>query len=228
MIFTKVDLMTLFSGILSMVLGMFGLDEARIKNNHELHSIPYHYRVTPYQFGEHRLKVIGLARPDYQQDPEKVIRYLKVQGVSSIFGLDLSSSLISLAQRYELKYFNVSIPDFSAPDISVYDLIYETVLAEHLKGHQVAVHCRAGIGRTGVVLAALKLKELAQDSSFYESSQERQSLVKISFSPHPLPVTSNVFKAIELIRAVPGNEDVIEVADQIESLHIYENHLRSL
>jgi hypothetical protein len=170
--------------------------------------------------------VIALARPDYKQDPKKVMRYLKQQRVSSLFGLDLNSSLISLATRYKLNYFNLAIPDFTAPGISVYELIYQTILAEHLKGHKVAIHCRAGIGRTGAVLAALKLKELAQNQGFYASGNKKQHFIKIALSKHQIPVTPNVGKAIELIRALPGNEHIIEVAAQIKSLHIYETYLR--
>jgi hypothetical protein len=190
--------------------------------------LPRHYRETSYRFNNQVLVVAGLARPDFDDEPEKVLEFLKLQGVSSIFGLDVTRHLINLGKSMDLIYFNISIPDFTAPDIRIYDLIYETVLEEGMKGNKVAVHCRGGIGRTGVVLAALKLKELSQDEAFYDSSEWKQKAVFLPYSRSPISVTSNVAKAVELVRAVPGSEGAIEAEVQVESLMLYEKHLREL
>jgi len=190
--------------------------------------IPFNYRETPYRFGDHILMVAGLARPDCQSEPDSTFHYLKNQGISCIFGLDVCSSLISHGLSFGLSYYDVSIPDFTAPDISLYDLIYKKVLEEGARGNKVAVHCRAGIGRTGVVLAALKLKELAMDNSFYESLDLKQESVFLCHSLHSILVTPNVAKAIALVRIVPGSENAIETLVQVESLMLYEKYLKKI
>jgi atypical dual specificity phosphatase len=49
---------------------------------------------------------------------------------------------------------NVPVPDMEAPTDRQLDHLLETIRKAHNSGMGVAVHCGAGLGRTGTVLAA--------------------------------------------------------------------------
>ena len=53
-----------------------------------------------------------------------------------------------------LRFRNHPIPDFSLPDLTAFAALVEDMVARLAEGGQIAVHCRAGIGRSGMVAAA--------------------------------------------------------------------------
>lgn len=190
---------------------------------------PENYRETSFKFG-HRgnMVVAGLARPDSgNQNPLVVMQYLKDHNVKTIFGLDASPKFIKIAALLELEYCDVSVPDFSAPDIGLYEKVFEKIMEQAEAGKRVAIHCRGGIGRTGTVLAAIKLKEMAQNDSFYACGDTKDCTIDLPYQTEPASCSKNVRDAILAIRAVSGSEDAVEVEDQIEGLCEYESFLRN-
>lgn len=187
---------------------------------------PINYRETGFIFGKKVVMVAALAKPgSFDQDPESVMAYLKEQGINTIFGLEPSRKFRKIAEQYGLVYLNVGIPDFTAPDISLYEQIYEQALIDTKLGKKIAIHCLGGNGRTGTVLAALKLKERAADDSFYETELADDS-INLPYDPEPVQCTTNVAKAIHLIRGIKENQQAVEVKEQVSSLMLYEQQLR--
>jgi hypothetical protein len=190
--------------------------------------IPENYRETAYLWDrDHIIHVAGLARPDYYQDPAEVMNYLKQHNIHTLFGLDGSELLRFEAEKHGLIYRDVSIPDFTAPEISLYEQIYATALSEHAQGYKIAIHCRGGIGRTGTVLAALKLKEFAAQGSLFASSTSNEGFINLPYSQQPIRCSVRVREAIRQIRTIPGSENAVEAEVQVKSLMLYEQYLCS-
>lgn len=185
------------------------------------------YRETCFDFGLGKdVWVAALARPDNGQDPIRTMEHLKKNRVSVIFGLDVLPQFISMAERLGIVYFDVSIPDFTAPDLQLYDRVYEEVLKYAVDDQKVAIHCRGGIGRTGTILAALKLKEMSKIGLFFEGDTALDRAV-VCLDSHPVLATVNVNAAVLAIRKIAGNEHAVETSEQIESLCRYEDILRA-
>ena len=90
-------------------------------------------------------KVAGMAHP-----PAHAADWLAERGVTAVVSLTMRQP-DSLG---DLDTFHAPIPDMTPPGL---DLLMQTVgfMQEHLtQGGAIAVHCTAGIGRTGTVLAA--------------------------------------------------------------------------
>lgn len=168
----------------------------------------------------------ALARPALNDSPTDVMQYLISQDVVLVFALDTSKKLVELAKKHELNYIDASIPDFTAPDLMFYERAFESLIEVTPHQKKIAVHCRAGNGRTGTVLAALKLKELSMHENFYSGSPNKKASISLLFEPKPIACTQSVFDAIWEIRNVPGSEYAVEDKLQVESLCQYESFFK--
>ena len=167
---------------------------------------PANYRETPIKLpDESTVMVAALAKPDYYgQNPLETFKYLAHQGVAIIYGLEANPSFINMALQQGIHYIDCSIPDFTAPSIELYDEVYEAMLNQASLGKKIAIHCRGGMGRTGTVLTALKLKEMAMSESFFEQSKFK-----------------NLQNALRYLRNLPGNAYIVEVEEQEHRLCDY-------
>ena len=187
--------------------------------------IPKYYRETPFILPSGTtVWVAGLAKPNYGgQDPSLAMAYLKEQGIQTVFGLEASPIFQKIAKTVGIDYFDVSIPDFTAPNLALYDRVYDEILWQAEAGKKVAIHCYGGMGRTGTVLAAIKLRELAMSETFYDHQHTEN---KVYCYPAQ-SCTENVRDAVLAIRKIPESDHAIEDPAQIESLCEYERLLRS-
>lgn len=122
----------------------------------------------------------------------------------------------------------------------LYDAIYHTVMNAQDAGKKIALFCGTGDGRTGTALACLKLRELLEKEEAENKENfnvEPARTLKI-FVNAMLPgkkiggdvdVTPLVKQAIDSVRAAdnPGHH-ALELANDVESVLLYEEHLRKL
>lgn len=166
--------------------------------------------------------VVALAKPDnYRQNPQTVFQYLKNNGVQVIFGLEASASLACIAAALELEYFDVTVEDFRAPPLELFDRVYEEVLKQAKNDKKIAIHCFGGFGRTGTVLAALKLREQSMSALFYDPAYQHR---RVMCDPS-CDCSLNVARVVEALRSEPDNRYIIESEVQIQRLCEYERLL---
>lgn len=183
---------------------------------------PYGYRETPIVLPSGQpIMVAGLARLDASQTADETCRYLKARGIAMVFGMHVRSSYLEVSARYQLGYVGLDVPDFTAPGIDIYDQVFEALLSQEQTGKTIAIHCQGGLGRTGTVLAALKLREMAISHSFHVTRDDLNYYVEPDSS-----CTKNVYDAIEFIRNIPGSRYAIEDESQVQSLIEYESVLK--
>ena len=181
--------------------------------------IPGEYRETPMitPSGQ-ETTVVALAKLNYSMSADETCQYLKAQGVETIFGMHIEKSAIEAANRHQINYIPLRVRDFTPPGIEIYDAVYDEFLKQAQQGKKIAIHCWGGMGRTGTVLVALKLREMAMHDSFYSKDDSLCCTVR----PADSPCTVNVASALAYVRSIPGSEHVIEDPSQVHSLVEYE------
>jgi atypical dual specificity phosphatase len=91
-------------------------------------------------------------------DDIRQILWLKERGFEFIISLEeLDKEIESFIEEVGIKRFYFPVEDFSAPSID--DLMRITDLLLKLEGRKVLIHCYAGCGRTGTVLAAYMIRK---------------------------------------------------------------------
>lgn len=94
-------------------------------------------------------RVAGMADPDANQ---KVLQALRKEEVSAIVSLTKKRIPKKLVSKFEFSYLHLFIPDFSAPTAKHFDK-FLAFLNKEATEEKVVVHCKAGKGRTGTILA---------------------------------------------------------------------------
>lgn len=182
--------------------------------------MPANYRATSFLLdSKQKCLVASLASPEKDgQLPETVLRYLKDRNIDTIFALAPSAEAALIAAKCAIQYVSVPVQDCEAPDLVLYEMIYEKIIQQAALGKGVAIHCDEGNGRSGCILAGLKLKELASEVTFHQGD------ISVSKTIDGVPCSEMVERAILSIRLV--NKLAVESLNQIRSLGLYEKKLR--
>jgi atypical dual specificity phosphatase len=97
-----------------------------------------------------RPRLAALARPQSADD----LRWLRRHGIDVLVSLTESPLPRQWLNEAGVLAVSVPVPDMEAPTDRQLDLILGTIRKANASGMGVAVHCAAGLGRTGTVLAA--------------------------------------------------------------------------
>lgn len=95
-------------------------------------------------------RLAALARPQSVED----LRWLRRHGIDVLLSLTESPLPRQWVNDAGVLAVSVPVPDMEAPTERQLDLILNTIHKANTSGMGVAVHCAAGLGRTGTVLAA--------------------------------------------------------------------------
>ena len=98
-------------------------------------------------------KLAGCSLPRGEQD----VKWLSAQGIKNIVSLTRPvHDISSFCDDEGIKWTPFYIPDFSVPrDHTGFDELVRTIIHEMEKENACCVHCHAGIGRTGLLLACV-------------------------------------------------------------------------
>ena len=96
-----------------------------------------------------RPHLAGLARPDGPDD----LAWLRRNGIDVLVSLTEAPPDRRGVNDAGLMTVHIPIPDMTAPTVRQFELCVETIARAKRSGMGVAVHCAAGKGRTGTILA---------------------------------------------------------------------------
>jgi atypical dual specificity phosphatase len=105
----------------------------------------------PYGFSwVDKPRLAALARPGDAED----FAWLRAQGIELLLSLTEEPPRKDWADAAGLLVFHEPMEDMQAPDLDQLERAVSAITRALDSGMAVAVHCGAGLGRTGVVLAA--------------------------------------------------------------------------
>lgn len=97
---------------------------------------------------------------------------LRAEGVGAMVSLTETALDAELAIQAGLQHFHLPVPDMQAPSLGEIRQFIEFVNQARRSGLATAVHCRAGLGRTGTMIACYLVHE-------GHSSEEALNLLRV-------------------------------------------------
>ncbi len=119
-------------------------------------------------------KLAGSGMPTSISEIDWVLK----QGVKSIVTMTENSLPESWVKN--VKYLHVPTEDFSAPDMEQIDEAVEFIRIRIENNEPVMVHCAAGIGRTGTILACylIKYQKISAKEAIQKVRKERPGSIQ--------------------------------------------------
>jgi atypical dual specificity phosphatase len=107
---------------------------------------------------------------------EAALRHLSELGVCTLINLDEVRHDPATLDSIGLAEVHIPIPDFTAPTSAQIDYLVEAVREAQ---PMIAVHCRAGLGRTGTMLACLLVADgLTADEAIAQIRMQRPGSIE--------------------------------------------------
>ena len=99
-------------------------------------------------------QLAGMARPGAQQPLDDDLAALRQLGIRLLISLTETPTSADDAARHGIEVIHEPVPDMTAPTQHQLRTLVEAGRGSLAGGRAVGVHCAAGMGRTGTVLAA--------------------------------------------------------------------------
>lgn len=124
-------------------------------------------------------KLAGCAHPESCGDLDEALEELKSRGIGAIVSLDESGLPLYLIADHDLHHLHLPVPDFGVPSLEQARQFVEFVNKELETGRKVAVHCGAGYGRTGTMLACYLVSQgIAADQAIAQVRSRRPGSIE--------------------------------------------------
>lgn len=96
----------------------------------------------------------AMPQPGGSRDLDNDLDFLAEQGISLLVSLTIQSTSLKAVTDSGMDLLHLPVEDFTAPSFAQMREFIRTVDARHADGQAVGVHCTAGLGRSGTMLAA--------------------------------------------------------------------------
>ena len=119
-------------------------------------------------------KLAGSGMPTSSSEIDWVLK----QGIKSI--ITMTEDPLPESWVKEIKYLHVPTEDLSAPDMDKIDQTVDFINKQIQSNEPIMVHCAAGIGRTGTILACylVKFQKLSATDAIEKVRKERPGSIQ--------------------------------------------------
>ncbi len=104
-------------------------------------------------------RLAGCAHPGVANGLEESLEEMKELGIGAVVSLDERGVPACVLAEHGIRHLHLPIEDFGSPSFDQAERFVEFTRREIGEDHAVAVHCRAGYGRTGTMLACYLVAE---------------------------------------------------------------------
>jgi atypical dual specificity phosphatase len=104
-------------------------------------------------------RLAGMPRPGARRALEHDIGFLEHEGVDLLVSLTEEPTDPGVLADHGIDALHIPVKDFTAPTMDQMNTFVNAVRARHADGQAVGIHCTAGLGRSGTMLAAYFVSE---------------------------------------------------------------------